>query len=114
VYNSARISLSERSRDLATLRVMGFTQREVAGVMIGELALLTLAAIPFGLLIGKELATAIVATASSETVRLPLVLTARSYASAVLVVLISSTLSFTLVSYRLKKLDLLGVLKARE
>ena len=114
VYNSARIALSERSRDLATLRVMGFTQREVAGVMLGELALLTLIALPVGLVIGSLLASAIVSTASTETVRLPLVLTARSYASAVLVVLLSSALSFTLVSYRLKKLDLLGVLKARD
>ncbi len=114
VYNSARIALSERSRDLATLRVMGFTQREVAGVMLGELALLTLVALPFGLIIGSLLASAIVSTASTETVRLPLVLTARSYASAVLVVLLSSGVSFALVSHRLKKLDLLGVLKARE
>jgi putative ABC transport system permease protein len=114
VYNSARISLSERSRDLATLRVMGFTQREVAGVMIGELVILTLIALPVGLVIGSLLARGIIATASTESVRLPLVLTGRTYASAVLVVLISSALSFTLVSYRLKKLDLLGVLKARE
>ena len=53
VYNSARIALSERSRDLATLRVIGFTQREVAAVLIGELALLTLAALPVGLAIGS-------------------------------------------------------------
>lgn len=114
VYNSARISLSERSRDLATLRVMGFTDREVAGVMIGELAILTLAALPVGLVIGSFLARAIVATASTESVRLPLVLTPFTYTSAVLVVLISSALSFTLVSHRLRKLDLLSVLKARD
>jgi putative ABC transport system permease protein len=114
VYNSARISLSERSRDLATLRVMGFTQREVAGVMLGELVILTLAALPVGLVIGSLLASGIISTASTESVRLPLVLTTRTYSSAVLVVLISSALSFTLVTYRLKKLDLLGVLKARE
>src|SRR5207237_10405981 len=89
VYNSARIALSERSRDLATLRVIGFTHREVAAVMIGELALLTLAALPFGLAIGSGLASAIVHTASTETVRLPLVLTSKSYAMAVIVVLLS-------------------------
>lgn len=114
VYNSARIALSERSRDLATLRVMGFTQREVAAVMLGELALLTLAALPVGLVIGSFLANGIVTTASTETVRLPLVLTARSYSSAVLVVLLSSAFSFALVSRRLRALDLLGVLKARD
>jgi len=114
VYNSARIALSERSRDLATLRVIGFTHREVAAVLIGELALLTLAALPAGLFIGTQLANGIIQTASSESVRLPLVLTSTSYAAAVIVVLLSSSLSFALVSRGLHKLDLLGVLKAKE
>jgi putative ABC transport system permease protein len=114
VYNSARIALSERSRDLATLRVIGFSHREVAGVLIGELAMLTLAAVPAGLWIGTQLAGAIVETASTETVRLPLVLTSQTYGTAVLVVLISSSLSFALVTRRLHHLDLLGVLKARD
>jgi putative ABC transport system permease protein len=114
VYNSARIALSERSRDLATLRVIGFTHREVAAVLIGELALLTLAALPVGLLIGSGLASGIVHTASTESVRLPLVLTGKSYAMAVLVVLMSSGLSFALVSRRIYDLDLLGVLKAKD
>lgn len=113
VYNSARIALSERSRDLATLRVVGFTQREVAAVMIGELAMLTIIAIPAGLWIGSQLAAGIIQTASTESVRLPLVLTLRSYTMAVVVVLISSGLSFALVARRIQQLDLLGVLKAR-
>ncbi len=114
VYNSARIALSERSRDLATLRVIGFTHREVASVLVGELALLTLIAIPLGLAIGSGLACGIVTAASTETVRLPLVLSSRSYATAVLILLLSSAASFTVVSLRLHKLDLLGVLKAHE
>ena len=114
VYNSARIALSERSRDLATLRVIGFTHREVASVLVGELALLTLIAIPIGLAIGSGLAYGIVTAASTETVRLPLVLTSRSYSTAVLILLLSSAASFAVVSLRLHKLDLLGVLKAHE
>ena len=114
VYNSARIALSERSRDLATLRVIGFTHREVASVLVGELALLTLIAIPVGLLIGSGLAYGIVTAASTETVRLPLVLSGRSYSTAILIVLASSAASFAVVSMRLHKLDLLGVPKAHE
>ncbi len=114
VYNSARIALSERSRDLATLRVIGFTHREVAAVMIGEIALLTLIALPVGLVIGSFLASAIIHTASSETVRLPLVLSSRSYATAVLIVLSSATISCIVVSRRIRDLDLLSVLKATE
>ncbi len=114
VYNSARISLSESARDLATLRVVGFTNREVAGVMIGELSMLTLIALPVGLWIGGGLAGLIVASASTESIRLPLVLTSRSYATAVLIVLLSAGISFAVVSRQIRNLDLLGVLKARD
>ena len=114
VYNSARIALSERSRDLATLRVIGFTHREVAMVLIGELALLTLAALPTGMGIGSLLAGGIIHAASTESVRLPLVLSWRTYSTAALIVIISAGVSFGAVSARLHDLDLLGVLKARE
>lgn len=114
VYNSARIALSERGRDLATLRVVGFTNREVAGVMIGELAMLTVAALPVGLWIGGLLARFIVVSASTETVRLPLILTHQTYATAILIVLLSAGASFFVVSRRIRNLDLLEVLKARE
>lgn len=114
VYNSARIALSERSRDLATLRVIGFTNREVAGVMIGELALLTVVAIPAGLWIGRQLAALIVRAASTETIRLPLILTHETHATAILIVLLSAGVSFYVVSRRIRNLDLLGVLKASE
>ena len=114
VYNGARIALSERSRDLATLRVVGFTNRETAAVLIGELVILTLIAIPLGLLLGTELARLIVEVSGTETVRLPLVLTSRTYVTAVLIVLFSSGLSFVVVGRRIRNLDLIGVLKARE
>jgi putative ABC transport system permease protein len=114
IYNGARIALSERTRDLATLRVIGFTRWEVATVLIGELAVLTLLALLPGLFIGSQLARILVESASTETTRLPLVLTGRTYATAVLIVLLSSGVSFAVVSRRIRKLDLLGVLKARE
>jgi putative ABC transport system permease protein len=114
VYNGARIALSERSRDLATMRVVGFTHREVAAVLIGELALLTFLALLPGLVIGTQFAGLLVASASTETLRMPLVLTSRTYATAVLIVLCSSMLSFAVVSRRIHELDLIGVLKAQE
>lgn len=114
VYNGARIALSERTRDLATLRVIGFTHREIASILIGELVLLTLLALPAGLWIGSELASLLVKAASTETVRIPLVLTSRTYGTAVVIILISSGLSFSAVSRRLRDLDLVGVLKTVE
>jgi putative ABC transport system permease protein len=114
VYNGARIAFSERSRDLATLRVVGFTRHEVATVLIGELALLTLLAVPVGLFIGSQLANLIIRASSTESVRLPLVLTSQTYATAALIVFLASGLSFAVVSRRIRNLDLLGVLKTRE
>jgi putative ABC transport system permease protein len=114
VYNSARIALSERSRDLATLRVVGFTQREISGVLLGELTLLVLAALPLGLLFGRALANFIISAISTETVRLPLMISARTYSVAVLVVMSAAGLCFWVVSRMLRKLDMVGVLKARD
>jgi putative ABC transport system permease protein len=114
VYNSARISLSERQRELATLRVVGFTRREVAGVLISELVILTTVALPLGLIIGSVFATAILQTINTEFVRLPVILTGSNYAFAVLVVAVASFLSAVFASRRLDRLDLVGVLKARD
>ena len=114
VYNSARIALSERSRELATLRVVGFRLAEVRGVLIGELAILVLAALPAGLLFGRGLAMFIMASFSTETVRMPIQINASTYSLAVTVVLAAALLSFALVSRMIGKLDLVGVLKARD
>ena len=112
VYNSARIALSERSRELATLRVVGFRLAEVRGVLVGELAVLVLIALPAGLLFGRGLALFIMSSFSTETVRLPIVINPATYSIAVVVVLTAAVLSFALVSRMLAKLDLVGVLKA--
>ncbi|REJ93021.1 MAG: ABC transporter permease [Planctomycetota bacterium] len=115
VYNSARVSLSERSRELATLRVMGFTRGEISMILLGELAVLVLAAIPIGLGLGYLFAwyssTTMVET---EMFRIPLVIEPRTYGFSVLVILVSAVLSGLAVRRRLDHLDLIGVLKTRD
>lgn len=112
IYNSARISLSERARELATLRVLGFSRGEVGAVLVGELVLLTLAALPLGLLLGSGFARAIISAVNTETVRLPLVLTSANYAFAALVVAAASALSALFAARKLAAIDLIGALKA--
>jgi putative ABC transport system permease protein len=114
VYNNARISLAERARELATLRVIGFSRREVGTVLITELVILALIAVPLGLLTGTGFATVILRAVNTETIRLPLVLTTANYAFAVLVVAIASTVSALVVLRKLSHLDLVGALKAPE
>lgn len=114
IYNGARIALSERSRSLATLRVLGFTRREVTTILLAELGFLTLLSIGPGLLLGTWMSKAILDSVNTETMRFPLVLGSRTYAAAVLTVLFSTVFSFVVVGRRIAGLDLLAVLKSAE
>jgi putative ABC transport system permease protein len=100
------------ARELATLRVLGFSRGEVGAVLVGELVLLTLVALPFGLVLGSGFARGILSTVNTETVRLPLVLTPANYAFAVLVVAVASALSALFAARKLADIDLVSALKA--
>nr|WP_092993255.1 ABC transporter permease [Thiohalomonas denitrificans] len=114
VYNSARITLSEHARELASLRVLGFTRGEISYILLGELAMLTLAAIPLGFAIGYGFAWLIAENLTSELYRIPLVLEASTYGFSAMVVLIAALLSGEIMRRRLYRLDLVAVLKTRE
>ena len=114
VYNSARISLAERSRELASLRVLGYTRGEISYILLGELGLLTLAAIPVGFLAGRTLCGFVAHSLQSDLFRLPFVIATSTYAQAAAVVIVSATISGLIVRHRLDHLDLIEVLKTRE
>ncbi|MFM8358566.1 MAG: ABC transporter permease, partial [Verrucomicrobiota bacterium] len=104
VYNTARITLSEHQRELATLRVLGLTRGEISALLLGELAILTLVAIPLGLLVGQGLAMAAVAGLETETQRFPLVISPATRALAVTVVVLATLASSLFVRHRLDRL----------
>jgi putative ABC transport system permease protein len=114
VYNTARISLSERSREMGTLRVIGFTRAEVSAILLGELAVLTLAAIPLGFLIGYGFAFWMVKGFETDMFRIPLVISSTTLAFAAGVTITASVVSGLIVRRRLDHLDLVSVLKQRE
>ncbi len=114
VYNSARITLSERDRELASLRVLGFRRSEIAYILLGELAVLTLVAIPVGFVLGRVLCAYIAYAFQSDLYRIPLILQNGTYAFAAAVVLACTLISGTLIWRKLARLDLIGVLKTRE
>ncbi|HSQ23006.1 MAG TPA: FtsX-like permease family protein [Pyrinomonadaceae bacterium] len=114
VYNGARIALSERGHELASLRVLGFTRREIGFILLGEQAILTLMAIPLGFALGYGIAGLITVAIDTELIRFPLFVSARTYSLAFIVVAISAFLSGFLVRWRLRNLDLVAVLKTRE
>jgi putative ABC transport system permease protein len=114
VYNSARISLSERGRELASLRVLGFTRGEVSYILLGELTILTLAALLPGCLFGLGLAYIMVAGMDSDLFRIPMYIETSTYATSVLTVIVASVLSGLIVRRRIDNFDLIAVLKTRE
>jgi len=114
VYNSARITLAERARELASLRVLGFTRGEIGYILLGELGLITIIAIPVGFLIGLGLIAYIVRGVESELYRIPLVARPSVFAFAGAAVLVASLLSALVVVRRLRRLDLVAVLKTTE
>jgi len=114
VYNAARVSLSERSRELASLRVLGFTRGEISLILMGELALLTLLALPIGGVFGWGLAAAMVHTIDSEVYRFPIFVTRQAVAMSFLGIIVAACVSGLSVRRKLDQLDLVAVLKIRE
>jgi putative ABC transport system permease protein len=114
VYNGARIALSERGRDLASLRVLGFTQGEIGVMLLGEQAILTFLAIPLGFTIGYGICALMPLLLNTELYRMPLVVNRSTYAVSFLVVVLAAFVSGLLVRWRLRHLDLVEVLKTRE
>jgi len=114
LYNAARISLSERARELASMRVLGFTKGEVAYILLGEMAIVTLVALPLGCLLGYGLAWAWTVSLDTDLYRVPLVVSPRTYGWAVATVLTSAALSGLAVARRLGRLDMVKALKTRE
>jgi putative ABC transport system permease protein len=114
VYNSARIQLSEHARELASLRVLGFTRAEVSRVLLAELALLTLLAIPLGCIIGYGFGWVLMQAFASDLYRIPFTIGRATYAKSSLVVLAATAASAFIVRRRIDRLDLVAVLKSRD
>lgn len=113
VYNSARIAFAERAHDLASLRVIGFTKGEAAFVLLGELGIITLLALPVGSLIGYALAGAIAAGFSTDLYTVPAALDKGSLGIATLSVILAAVFSGWLVKREVDRLDLVTALKSK-
>jgi putative ABC transport system permease protein len=114
VYNSARVALSERARELASLRVLGFTRGEVLRILLFELGLLTLLAQPPGWLMGYGLAWIMQTRLAGELMRVRLIVEPSTYVFASAIVIVAAVLSALVVRRRVERLDLVSVLKTRD
>ena len=114
VYNSARVALHERSWEMASLRVLGFTRAEVSGILLTELGIAMLTAMPFGLVLSQVFVNLIVASHSSESFAIPPIVHPATFAMAVLIVFVAGAASALAVSRQINRLDLVAALKARD
>lgn len=114
VYNTMRIALSERSRELSTLRVLGFSRSEVANMLLGEIAVIVLLALPLGLVLGTGLAALAITALETETQSFPFIIEPGTYAFAAALVSGAALISGLTVRRRIDELDLIAVLKARD
>lgn len=114
VYNSVRIAFAERAWELASLRVLGFTRREVGTLLFGELTVEVLLALPAGLVLGYGLGALAMRVIRTEAFVIPFILAPATAASAALVVILSALASGLIIQRRIRRLDLVAVLKTRE
>ncbi len=114
VYNGARISLSERGRELASLRVLGLRKQEISVILLGEQAILTAFGIPIGFLLGTGLSAMMPAAYDSEIFRMPFILSSENFFFAFIVIVMVAIASGWIINQRLAHLDLIEVLKTRE
>jgi putative ABC transport system permease protein len=114
VYNSARIALSERTWELASLRVLGFTRAEVSGLLLGEMAISIAVAIPVGMMLGYGLVHLIAVLLRSDQFAFPVVILPRTYALAATCVMAAGLGSALVVRRRIDRLDMVTALKTRE
>ncbi|MCV6625433.1 MAG: ABC transporter permease [Cellvibrionaceae bacterium] len=114
VYNSARIAYAERARDLASLRVIGFTRAEAAFVLLGELGLVTLAALPLGCVLGYFLLAVVCAGFSTDLYQIPAVLEPKNFGAAIAVVVLAGLVSGLMIKRDIDNIDMVSALKTRE
>lgn len=114
VYNTAMISLSERIFELGSLRILGFTREEVFKIIAGELGVEIIASLPIGCVLGYSLAYLLMTTVETEGFKIPLIISYRTYAVAILMTLGTSILSYFILYSKIKTMDLLSILKIRE
>ncbi|MBL4612866.1 MAG: ABC transporter permease [Emcibacter sp.] len=114
IYNTARIALSERGRELASLRVLGLTRGEVAYILFGEMTIIILMAIPVGLGLGYLMVLGMAQSMDTELFRIPVIVDKDTYGLSVIIVIISSILSFYLVWRQVENIDLVSAQKGVE
>jgi putative ABC transport system permease protein len=114
IYNNNRIAFAERARELGSLHVLGFSHGEMAEILLGEMAVLTLLGLPLGVLAGRALGGLVIVLFSTELARIPLVIAPATNGTAIAITVASAVLSGLAMWRQVVRLDVVSVLKAPE
>lgn len=114
VYNTAMILLSERMFELGSLRILGFSRVEVFAIIAKELATAIFISLLPGCALGYLFALFLMNTVDTEEFTIKLIITHRTYVTAILVSLLTALLSLFILFLRIRNMDLVSVLKVRE
>ena len=114
MYNTAMIALSERAFELGSLRILGFKKREVFSILAGELTVETIVALPIGCLTGYFFAYLMFTSVETEGFNVPLNISLTTYGIALLTTIATSIISFIILYFKIKSMDLISILKVRE
>ena len=114
LYNLSNVNISERIRELATIKVLGFYDKEVYKYVSRETMLLTIIGILFGLVGGYFLNFYIIGTCEIEMLRFPKVINFISYIYSIAITLIFTIVVNIVTYFSLKKIDMISSLKSVE
>ena len=114
LYNLSNVNISERIRELATIKVLGFYDKEVYSYVTRETVLLTLIGIALGLIGGYFLSYFIIDTCEINMLRFNKVVEPISYVYAALITIAFTVIVNIVTYFALKKIDMIESLKSVE
>lgn len=114
LYNLNNINVSERIRELSTIKVLGFFNNEVTMYISRENIILTLIGVATGSVLGKILHTFIINTAETDTMMMYPNISVSSYIFSALLTILFSVIVMILMHIKLKKVNMIDALKSNE
>ena len=114
LYNLSNVNISERIRELATIKVLGFYDKEVYRYVTKETIILTILGIIFGILGGILLNTFIINTCELDMLMFNKRIEPISFIYGALITLIFASFVNIATYFRLKKIDMIESLKSIE
>lgn len=114
LYNLTIININERKREIATLKVLGFRDREVSSYVYRETIILTVAGIIFGIFLGFSLNTFILMIAETDEILFIKTIKPLSYILSFIIIVIFSIIVQVITYFILKRIDMIDSLKSVE